>query len=52
MVLMGAVLPGPQKASPPIGQKYTAIWRIHAAISPFSEIPLYFRYFWSSVYTK
>jgi hypothetical protein len=47
-----AVLPGPQEAFLPMGQKYTAILRICTANSPFSKIPLYFRYFLYFLYTK
>jgi hypothetical protein len=47
-----ASVPGPQEAFPPIGKKYTAIWRVCTANSPFSKILLYFRYFWYFPYTK
>jgi hypothetical protein len=38
------VLSGPAGASPPIEQKYTAIWQNHTANSNVQKIPLFFRY--------
>jgi hypothetical protein len=38
---LDSVLPGPEEASPPIQQKYTAFWQNHIANSNFKK----FRYF-------
>jgi hypothetical protein len=47
IIKLSTVLPGFQKASPPIEQKIAAIWGKHTASSKETKIPLLFRYFLS-----